>query len=177
MSLRTIVLSTLVLATGAFAARAALQQGPMVRPGPEHAILKNMEGTWDAEVDMAGMKEKGTMTTRSLNGLWVLGDFQGSMRGMPFTGHNVMGWDTLKKKYVATWVDSISTAMSITEGTWDAATKTMTMSGEGTDMATGQTSTMYSVTKVQDADHHTFSIHPGSATAPAMMTIAYTRKK
>ena len=60
-------------AGGALAARAALQETP--KPGPEHAILKHMAGTWDAATP-----DKGTKTAElGMNGLWLTSDFEGSM--------------------------------------------------------------------------------------------------
>jgi hypothetical protein len=182
MKLRTIVLSSVCLAAGAFAAvtAAAVQESMMApKPGPEHEILKKMTGTWEAEVStqFSPAKEKGTMTTElGPGGLWVLSNFEGTMMGGPFHGHEVMGWDGMKKKYVSCWVDSTGSAMSIGEGTWDEATKTMTMTSKGPDMS-GQMSEMTNVIKVIDADHHTFTMHMGGADTPAMMTINYARKK
>lgn len=179
MKLRTIVPTTLLLAASAFAATSALRQMPMVKPGPEHDVLKHMAGMWDAEVKFGEFPpSKGTMDAKlDLGGLWIVSDFKGEMGpGMTFTGHEVFGWDSAKKKYVGCWVDSMSTNMSISEGTWDAATKTMTSTGQGVDMS-GQPATMTQVVKVEDADHHTFTMHMGGADTPALMTIKYTRKK
>ena len=47
----------------------------------------------------------------------------------------------------------------------------MTMTGQS------EQGPMTNVIKVQDADHHTFTMHMGGAETPAMMTITYTRKK
>ncbi len=44
-----------------------------------------------------------------------------------FQGHGVYGWDPAKQKYVGTWVDPMRTFLSPMEGTWDAATKTMSL--------------------------------------------------
>jgi len=178
MKLRTIVLSSLVLAAGALGARAAFQEGmAMTKPGPEHEVLKHMAGEWTASVEMMGMKEAGTMKTNlALGGLWAVSDFDSKMMGMAFQGHEIFGWDSAKKKYVSCWVDSTSTNMSITEGDWDAASKTMTLRGESVD-PTGTKVEMINKIKVPDADHHTFEMYAGSADGQPMMTITYTRKK
>jgi len=179
MKLRTIVLTSLVLAAGAFGARAAFQEGmPMAKPGPEHDVLKNMAGKWDAVVDAMGSKETGTMTTElAMGGLWAISNYEGKMMGGPFLGHEIFGWDASKKKYVACWVDSSSASMALTEGTWDAATKTMTLSGESGDAMTGGTTKVMNKIKVLDPDHHTFEMYMGATEGAPMMTITYTRKK
>jgi hypothetical protein len=179
MNLKNTLLALAALACVPLAAVATLQEGmPAVEPGPEHAILKHMAGTWDATVQMMGAPtaDKGTSTTRvGMNGLWVVSDFEGSMMGGSFIGHDVLGYDQTKKKYVGCWVDSVNTALTLSEGTWDEAKKTLTMTSLEADPMMG--SKMVMQTKVKDADHYTWTMHPGSAEAPAMMTIEYARKK
>ncbi len=179
MKLRTLILSGAALVAGAIAAAAALQEGaiPMVKPGPEHELLKKRAGTWDAEVDFMGQMTKGTYTSKlALGDMWLVSDYQGSMMGGAFLGHEILGWDSQKKKYVSCWVDSMSTALAFSEGSWDEASKTMTMTGDSVD-PTGQTMKTVSVTKMIDPDHTVWQMHMGSADTPPMMTIKYTRKK
>ncbi len=175
MRLRIALLSALVLASGALAARAALQEGmpPPAKPGPEHELLKHFAGTFDLLVDGS---EKGTETTTlAMNGLWAVSDFQSQMGGQAFIGHGVLGWDANKKKYISTWVDTMSTHLYVFEGTWDAATKTLVQESTEPDPMMGQK--MVSKTRITDADHHVFEMHVGSVDTPAMMSIQYTRKK
>jgi hypothetical protein len=177
MKLRLLLPSILVLACGTLAARAALQESMMpAKPGPEHEILKQMAGTFDAVVHAGPTPEKGTMTTRLLgNGLWAVSDFEGAMMGGGFVGHDVFGYDVAKKKYVSNWVDTLATSMFAFEGTWDAATQTMTMETTEPHPDTGEK--MINVTKVVDADHHVFEMHFGSVDSPAVLKIEYTRRK
>jgi uncharacterized protein DUF1579 len=42
------------------------------------------------------------------------------MMGMPFTGHGMQGYDNVTGKYWATWNDSMSTGLMVSEGTCDA---------------------------------------------------------
>ena len=126
MKLSTVLLPVLVLAAGPLAARAALQEAD--KAGPEHEALKQLVGTFDALVHAGPTPEKGSVTTKLMdNGLWAVMDFQSQMMGMPFVGHEVIGYDLAKKKYVSTWVDSMTSHMFVSEGTWDAAKKTLTM--------------------------------------------------
>jgi hypothetical protein len=179
MKLKSTLIALVVVAGAPFVALATLQEGmPAVEPGPEHAVLDHMVGTWDASVQMMGAPaaDKGTSTTRvGMDGLWVVSDFEGAMMGGSFIGHDVLGYDQTKKKYVGCWVDSMNTGLTLTEGTWDEATKTLTMTGLEADPMMG--SKLVMLTKVKDADHYTWTMHPGSADAPAVMTIEYARKK
>jgi hypothetical protein len=84
-------------------------------------------------------------------GLCLITDFKGSFvmgppgtPATPFEGHGTETYDQGKKKYIGTWTDSMSTGLSLSESTWDAAAKTMTGTMEGPDM-TGNVQKMKSV--------------------------------
>lgn len=116
---------------GSGSVRADDEPFPMPKPGPEHQILKKQAGVWDATVEstMPDGKvdvSKGVETCTLLgDGLWVVTNFKGKFAGMDFEGHGINGYDTTKKKYVGTWVDSMTTNLSTMEETYDPATKTM----------------------------------------------------
>ena len=50
---------------------------------------------------------------------------------MAFEGRGQFGYDPAKKKYVGTWIDSMSPTLRVLEGTYDAKTKTLTYKGDG----------------------------------------------
>jgi hypothetical protein len=159
---------------------AAAQQMENIKPGPEHAVLKKAVGTWDAEVDMGPMggKSKGTQVIKEgPGGIWFTTDFKSDMLGLKFEGHGVTGYDPLKKKYVGTWVDSMSGGVSTTEGTYDASSKTMTetMTSVGPD---GKPAKMESVIVYKSDDEHTFTMSMVMPDGSKMkvMTITYKRK-
>ena len=65
-------------------------------------------------------------------GMCLIGDFGGEMMpGVPFKGHGLTAYDTSKKKYVGSWSDSMSSGMQVSEGSYDAATKSTTSWIEG----------------------------------------------
>jgi hypothetical protein len=168
------------------AKKPAAPQGmpPMPTAGPEHELLKNEAGTWDATVEMLGMgptpaTSKGSENnTLMANGLWLITDFKSEMMGMPFHGHGTSGWDPGKKKYVGTWVDSMSPGVFLFEGTYDASTKTLTSVMVGPDM-TGKMQKMRSVSEYKSPDSRTFSMYAvGPDGKEALnMRISYTRRK
>ena len=170
---------------GAAADSAAQAPGmpPLPMPGPEHAILKADAGVWDASIEMLGgpapAVSKGSETNTLMgNGLWLITDFKGEMMGMPFHGHGTSGWDPAKKKYVGTWVDTMSTGVMVMEGSYDAAAKTMTTWMEGPDM-TGKIVKMKAVTEWKSPDNRVFTMYaPGPDGKEAhTMRITYTRRK
>jgi hypothetical protein len=175
------------LLCAAFSAAAAMawaQEGPpMPKPGPEHELLKKDVGTWDATVEMmmpASPPSKGTETSvLGPGGLWLLSDFKSEMMGVPFQGHGVTGWDPAKKKYVGVWVDSMSTSVSLTETTYDPATKTASGMLDGPPGPDGQPMKMKAVTEYKDDDTRVFTMYvkgPDGKEVPTMR-ITYKRRK
>src|SRR5262249_17982158 len=87
---------TLAIGLGMLVAAASLtaQQPPEVKAGPEHALLKEWEGTWDAAVKSMAGDSKGTVTWKvDLNGLWLLEHFKADFGGMPFEGLGATSYD------------------------------------------------------------------------------------
>ncbi len=172
------------------AAPAAAPQGmpPLPKPGPEHAILKGEEGTWDATVESwqapggPAMTSKGVETNTLMSGMWLVTDFKGEFMAMPFLGHGVAGYDSIKKKYVSTWVDSMSAGMSIGESSYDAASKTLTGWMEGPDIGpdgAAKMTKMKMVTEFKDPDSRVFSMYGPGPDGKEMlgMRITYKRRK
>jgi hypothetical protein len=163
-----------VCVAGLLVVATARAQEP-AKPGPEHAKLKELVGTWDATVKMMGQESKATCTYRmGLGDLWLLSNFNGDFGGMKFTGHGVDGYDTAKKKYVGFWVDSMSTGMIQLEGEYDAEKKVLTMTGDsvGPD---GKPVKMKTTSEMPDKDTIVFKMFMGGTPEP-MMTINYKRK-
>jgi hypothetical protein len=155
-------------------------------PGPEHARLKAMAGTYD--VATRYWMEPGA-EPQEMNGKaelkMILGDryqvqeFSGNIMGQPYSGHGLMGYDNVKKKYFSLWADSMSTGLYTGEGTADKEGRVFTMATQMTDPVTGK------VQKGKDV----MTLNPdGSMTsemwAPArkggkmfkMMELRYTKK-
>src|SRR5690242_19543207 len=102
-------------AAGGMSADQAAAMAKLGAPGPEHEALKPMVGTFNAEVSMSAMdgsgkmeSSKGIMTNEMvLDGRYLQSRYDSSdMKGIGF-----MGYDNSKKKYVATWMDTMSTMM------------------------------------------------------------------
>jgi hypothetical protein len=170
-----VLAAVLVLAPASSISRA--QTPP--KPGPEMDILKGMEGTWDATVKMMGQESKGKMTYKmSLGGLWLTSNFEGEVFGAKFEGQGMDSYNAAKKKYVSAWADSMSTVPMVSEGTYDAADKKMTMIGSMPD-AEGKMIKSTMITEFKDADTmvSTMSAPGPDGKDAVMMTIVYKRKK
>jgi len=121
---------TLLTALGLFAAAPLTAQQFEVKPGPEHAFLKEGEGTWDATAKSMGKESKGTLSCKmALNGLWLLEQYQGEAEGVAFEGRGATSYDPAKKKFVNVWIDSMVTSPMVSEGTYDKEKKILTLLG------------------------------------------------
>jgi Protein of unknown function (DUF1579) len=173
-----------VLACGSLAVAGYAQQSPppIPKPGPEHELLKQDVGTWDATVEIfepgkPPAVSKGSETTSLVGGFWAVSDFKSDLMGQPFEGRGTVGFDTNKKKYVSTWVDSMSTGFMTGEATYDSKTKTMTGFMEGFDPAQGKTVKMRETTEWKDADTKVFTMFMTGPDGKEVQTMKITYKR
>ncbi len=157
-------------------------------PGDGQKKLEAMVGAWDAEVKMwmSGPTgeptiSKGTSQNKLvLGGRYVEQDFTGEMMGQPFNGLGYTGYDNFNKKYVAFWIDNMSTGMSTMDGHLEKDGMTYLMWGKMDDPMTGQKGKKIKyVTKVVGNDtmvFETYDIATYGDKKPTMQ-ITYTRKK
>ena len=162
-----IVAAALVLHVGS-------QEAP--KPGPEHELLKEREGSWNTTMKAGGMESKGTVTYKmELGGFWLTGAMESELFGTKFSGKSLESYHPQKKKYVSVWVDSMSSAPVIMEGTYDKENKTLTMAGEGPGMD-GKATKYRSISKMPDAATVEMTMYIGDGKEPAF-TVVYNRKK
>lgn len=149
MRIRLSVLAVLVCLTSVCQAQAP----EFPKPTKEHEWLKKFEGEWACNsktVDAPGqpsMECKGTMTSTMLGGFWVVNRMDNDMQGMAFQGLQTIGYDTKKKKYVGTWVDSMMNHLWHYEGTVDKAGKKLSLVADGPNFIAGDGS----MTKYRDS--------------------------
>ncbi|MFO0815603.1 MAG: DUF1579 domain-containing protein [Gemmatales bacterium] len=140
----------------AWAGVSSSQQPPSA--SPEHALLKKYAGNWDCTMKMMGQEMKCSHSVEMVGDFWAVGKFNGDFGGMKFEGRDTNGYDAKTKKYVGTWIDSMSPhAMHLT-GTFDAATKTMTLEGKGMNMENKETNYKEVIVWKGD-DEYTMTMH------------------
>jgi hypothetical protein len=167
------------VAAGLLWATAGVGQPPMPKPGPEHEALKEMEGTWDATIQMGDQESKGTMVYKmGLGGFWLLSKFEADFGGLKFEGRGMDGYDPAKKKYVSVWADSMAPKVMLSEGTYDKDKGVLTMYAEGTG-PDGKPTKLKMVTEMKDKDNMVFTMYDTAKEGKqgVMMTITYKRKK
>jgi len=162
----------------------AVAQEP-AKPSAEHAALALSEGTWDASLAISmgapgtpPQISKGVETNRMCcGGLWMISEYKSNPGSSPFEGYGMTGYEPAKKKYITTWVDSDLTTPMTSEGTYDAATRTLTMRGSMT--SRGKTLQWRNVEVWKDDDTRQFTMYmrgPDGKESPGM-SITYTRQK
>jgi len=161
------------------------QMPPPPKPGPEHQLFKQDEGTWDATVESYMAPGAPPMTSKAVEtntvacgGLCMLSNFKGEFGGAPFDGHGTTTFDATKKKYVGSWTDSMSTGLMIGESTYDSAKKTLTGYMEGPDES-GKVTKMKSVVEYKADGSRVFTMYMNAPDGKevAAMKITYTKRK
>lgn len=153
-------------------------------PGPQHAALAATAGTYDVKArswhDPSGppMEETGSVTrTMTLEGRVLVEEFKGSMMGMPFVGHGMMGYDNVSAKYWSTWTDSMSTGIMVSTGDCDAQ-QACTFTGTWNDPIKNGPITAHMSSRWTSPTTQVFEMRaPGKdGTEMKMMELTYTRR-
>ncbi|PKN63457.1 MAG: hypothetical protein CVU57_19455 [Deltaproteobacteria bacterium HGW-Deltaproteobacteria-15] len=125
-------------------------------PGAPHKALARMVGSWNTrgkysmDPDQPPMESTGACEQKMiLGGRYLQQEHTGDMMGEAFTGVNIIGYDNHTRKYVSTWIDSMSTGIYYFEGTASADGKTITQECRYDDPVKGPT-TWRSITKIVD---------------------------
>jgi hypothetical protein len=149
-------------------------------------VLEKDVGTWDATVKVwpgpgaQAMESQGSETNELLEGgLWLVTRFKGEVIGVKFTGVGTYGYDPIEKKYIGTWVDTMTPHLMITKSDYDETTKTMTGVAEMRDAFTGEQYKTKVVSTYGGDDQRTMKMYRTGEDGQdwQVMEIQYTRKK
>jgi hypothetical protein len=154
-------------------------------PGAPHKLFASLEGSWTTRtkswmepdkppVDMTGTCEQKIL----LGGRYLQQVYTGDMMGEPFTGINILGYDNHTRKYVSTWIDTMSTGIYYFEGTASGDGKTITQESTYDDPVRGPM-VWRSVTRFKDdntLEYEMFMI-PKGGKEEKVMEMTITRKE
>jgi hypothetical protein len=127
-----VAVSAIAVATTANAGppAASITESRVSAPGPEHARLTAMCGTWDVEMTFwlkpgaAGLATKATSAIRSLfDGLFVEEKIEGALNGAPFTTLAWTGFNSSTHQYEATRIASTNPGRIVETGGYDETTR------------------------------------------------------
>ncbi len=154
-------------------------------PGGPHKMLAKLAGSWTTktkgwmEPDQPPIEGTGTCEQKMiLDGRYLQQEYSGEMGGGPFTGINLIGYNNHTKKYVSTWIDSMSTGIFYFEGTASPDGKTITQQSSYDDPVRGPMK-WRSVTKIVDDNTIEYEMYltPKGGKEDKMMEMTVTRKR
>lgn len=131
----------------------------LATPGPQHAQLAKMAGTWDVtglmwmDPSQEPIPSQGTAKVTSiLGGRYLVQDYDGQMMGEAFQGHGLTGFDNFKKEWWNVWVDTWGTSYLLERGPDVAEGKPCEMKGTW-ESPMGKTESRSVMTIVSDDEH------------------------
>lgn len=180
MKLRNLCIGTFILAAGAYAAVRTSYLQEMPQPTAEHRDIVKAAGMWEGTLTsyMPGQPDQvspAKETVEAIGGFWTQAKFETSFGGQPYVGTGCVGYDSQKKKYVGTWIDSMSDFFALMEGERDAKTGALVMRYMAPDMATGKL-VPQRIETTHGADSYTSNFFMGEGEGVKTMTISMKRK-
>lgn len=160
-----------------------------------HKLLASLDGNWNYTIkfwmnpdpNAKPQESKGTAVRKSVMGgryvtMDVSGKMQmpgadGKMKDVQFKGMGTEGYDNVKKKFVASWIDNMGTGIEFSEGTYDPASKTFTYTSE-MEPVPGMKTQVREMIKIADNNHMSLEWYENQGgQEKKTMEIAYTKKK
>jgi hypothetical protein len=152
-------------------------------PGPMHTdFMKPLVGVWKTVVTTyvgatPQISEGTCKRSMILGDRFLESQHTGSFAGAPFEGLELLGFDTRKSQFSSVWIDNMGTTMAVSSGgSYDPATKTLTITSSFDDPMTGKPTPVKMVTRIVDPNKHVFTMvgnHDGKDFTE--MEITYTR--
>lgn len=158
----------------------------MPAPQKEHQWLNQLVGEWDTEGEVymepgkPPIKSTGTESARMLGGFWLVCDVNGEFMEMAMEAKLTLGYDPEKKKYVGTWVDSMTSYLWNYEGSLDESGKILTLNTEGPcPQRGGQMTEFKEVIEIKNKNERVFtsSMQEDDGTWTKLVSVHYRRKK
>ena len=159
-------------------------------PNANHKLLEKLAGNWMADVTFVfNPKEKPELNKMAVKREMVMGGrflyesydlWQGSM---PHEGRGYIGYNNSKKTFQMIHIESMNTALEVTDGTWDEKTQTLSFPSGPKEMEWGGNKVKFTMTMsftIESEDKHTFSMKTKYEQMPdeiEEVKIVYTRRK
>ncbi len=152
--------------------------------GEHHAALAERAGSWSATVTLwpapgapPDVSQGTSERTLIMDGRYLLEEFSGETPWGPFQGMGLTAYDNIKQRFVAIWIDSMSTGIMTAESTAISEDR-VEYTGDSPDAMSGSYITTRSVETRIDADTYrveAFTPLPGGGEFRNMQ-IVYTRR-
>ncbi|MFW6254888.1 MAG: DUF1579 domain-containing protein [Chitinivibrionales bacterium] len=153
-------------------------------PAEQHKMLASMAGSYDATIKNWTVQGEPPMESRGsselrmiLGGRFLQEEHSSEMMGSMYNGMGITGYDNHTKKFVSTWIDSMSTSIMCFEGSASPDNTSFTMECSYDDAVRGPMK-WRSVTTIVNANVHNFEMFSidQNGKQEKSMEITYTRK-
>ncbi|HEX2078066.1 MAG TPA: DUF1579 domain-containing protein [Longimicrobium sp.] len=151
----------------------------------EHQWLQRMAGEWSFAMEAEGqpgeppITDSGTERVRSLHGVWMLCESQGTAPGGGAeTSIMTLGYDPAAQRFTGTFISSMMTHLWLYSGTLDAGGTTLTLDTEGPSYTGEAKMSKYRDTiELRGGDHrvHTSAYQRDDGSWHQFMTVHYRR--
>lgn len=136
-------------------------------PQQEHQWLQTLVGEWTYESEalmgpgQPPVKMTGTESVRTLGGLWFQCELQGDCPGGgPSTMQITLGYDPNKKRYIGTFIGSMTNHLWLYDGEVDGGGKVLTLEAEGPSFTDPTKMARYrDVIEIKSHDHRVLTSH------------------
>jgi hypothetical protein len=168
----------------ALAAAASAQEMP--QPVKEHGWLKQFVGEWEVASEIHPgpgvdpIKCKGSESVKQIGGFWIVSELKSEIKDMPMNAVMTVGYDPTKKRYIGSWIDSMSHVLWHYDGSVDDDGKTLTLEADGPNMVDPTKTSKYrDVTEFKSPDHRVLTsyVQDDDGKWVAFMTAEFHRKK
>lgn len=183
MTCRVFTVALGVIAIGIHGIRAEDEPSAGKPLSEQHHLLDKLAGNWEVDTTyrLAGQEHHSSARCETkwiLDGHVLRQEYHSNMNGRPFTVIQLLGYDPAAKKFWEIKMDSMDPGVMHNEGVASDNGKSITMTGKRTDPRTGQTTSIRTVTHLEDADHYTLDWYlPGAhGKEEKTVTLRHTRR-
>lgn len=159
---------------------------PAASRGTDQEWLKQLVGAWDIKFKIHMQPEEppatavGTHSVRALGDHWIIAETETTMMNVPYNGVLSLGYDSQKKHFHGTWIDSFGGNLWVYKGTLNDNGDTLTLETEGpSPQDPGKSARYKEVIQITGKDSRTFTSSTKSqdGTWITIVTIEYRRKQ
>jgi uncharacterized protein DUF1579 len=135
------------------------------QPDEHHKLLEPLVGKWTTRAKQwLGTPKPETATGHAevksiLGGRFIQESYDSIIFGKPYQSQLVMGYDTRAKKFVAAWIDTWGTWITVEEGSADESGKKLTLTTQDYDVVGGKTRPIKFVYDIDSNDHHVMRMY------------------
>jgi hypothetical protein len=143
--------------------------------------LAALAGEWNVSIALKMSPEQDPIVSRGtikneviMDGHYLRSDFSGELEGRRVVGMDILTFNSASKKYQESWIDSRSSGLTVSNGTFDSATAGINFTGTFDDPATGKATGTRSVLKFIDSNKYAVETYATGRDGAEYIRMAWT---